>query len=176
MVNVDTHFGNQLCCKIPVVLLNVRDPVVRSVGLAFAMTEDKDRSRWCEFVGNVLPVGRTVIFVCSRWIPSFVVNLVEPPTWIGCDDALGSHARFRISGVDERVTKRNGDDHVPAPKDSPILISHHPPVFSSNIFFTTGRSKLPLPFCIHPQKQKDPSRPMARRGPFALLSSQASRW
>ena len=139
MVDVDTHVSHQLRRDIWAMLFDVRHPLVRRVGLAFAMTEDEDRSGGSELLGDLVPVSSTVVLVGPRWVPGFVVDLVEPPVRIGSDNAIGSHTGFGISGVYVRVAKGNDGDHVLAPNELCILVNHQTSVpFSSN--YPTARS------------------------------------
>jgi hypothetical protein len=100
MVDVDTNVSYQLRSNIPMALLDVRDPLMRGIGFALAITEDENGSRWREFCGDLGPVSRIVIFVGPRRIPGLMVNLVEPSVWIGSDHALRAGANVSICRID----------------------------------------------------------------------------
>src|SRR5664280_107548 len=140
MVDVDAHVSYQFRCDIRTMVFDVRHPVVRCVGLTVAMTEDEDRACGGEFVGDLLPVGRTVVFVGPRWVPGFMVDLVEPPVRIGSHNALGPLSGLRIGGVDVRVAEGNDGDHVLVSNELPDLVNHQTSLpFSSS--YPTARWK-----------------------------------
>jgi hypothetical protein len=123
MVDVDTNVSYQLRSNIPMVLLDVRDPLVRGVGFAFAITEDENSPRWPEFCGDLGPVSRIVIFVGPRRIPGLMVNLVEPSVRVGSDHALRTPANVSICRIDQRVPIGNDNDHILASYGLLVLIS-----------------------------------------------------
>lgn len=131
MVDVDTNVSYQLRSNIPMVLLDVRDPLVRGIGFAFAITEDENGSRWPEFCGDFGPVSRIVIFVGPRRIPGLMVNLVEPSVRVGSDQALRAPANVSIRCIDQRVPIGNDNDHILATYGLLVLISQR--VLSSQV-------------------------------------------
>ena len=112
MVDVDTHIGHQFRCDIPAMLLDVRNPVVRCVRLALAMTEDEDCPGECEFIGDFFPVCSAVRFVGPRWISSFVMDLVEPTLRVESGNVLGSLPRCRVSDLNVSIAEGNDSDHI----------------------------------------------------------------
>jgi hypothetical protein len=123
MVDVDTNVSYQLRSNIPMVLLDVRDPVVRRIGFAFTIAQDENRSSWREFCRDLGPVSRTVVFVGSRRISSPMVNLVEPSVRIGSDNTFRTRTNVRICGIDQRVAIGDDRDHILAAYGLLVLIS-----------------------------------------------------
>src|ERR1700722_7142749 len=100
MVDVDSHFSDQLRRDVLVVLLDVGHPVVGCVGSSVAMTEYEDRARRRECLGDVLPVLGAIVLIRSRGVAGVVAHLVKPPTRIGSDNARRPLAWPCIRGVD----------------------------------------------------------------------------
>ena len=89
VVDVDSHVSHQLRRDSRVVLLDVRHPVVGCVGPAVPVTEEEDRARGRERLGDVLPVLGTVVLIDSLWVAGVVAHLVEASTRSGATTRVG---------------------------------------------------------------------------------------
>src|SRR5271166_6488149 len=123
MIDVDPHVGDHLGGDVLAVFLDIGHPVVRCICLARAMSQQQNRRRRYQGLGDLAPVLWAVVLVGALGVPGAVVNLVEAATWIGGGKVLRPLAGRRISGIDSCVAEVDDRDDILAP-DKLYVLDH----------------------------------------------------
>jgi hypothetical protein len=105
VIDVDAHVSDHFRSYVRVMLLDIPDPLVRSIRFSAAVRQQQNRSSRRKSICHIPPISRVVGFVGSLWIPRHVVDLMEVTLRIRGDKVLGQFSVRRIGGVDRGLAK-----------------------------------------------------------------------